>query len=185
MTMFPRLCVAVAANFFVVAAAGAAQPGAAPIPNGVVAINGCWRGEGNAVGKVFVALDAKPILQGAMFRVDVESSAIADPKDRYSAHLIFGSADQRADRRGDDIVGFWADSFGGAYTALGRGKSHADGFDMTYPYPDATFVNRWRLSVDRLTWTIFARDRGGAERPFADYAMNRVLCTSASPQPDT
>jgi hypothetical protein len=176
------LCLAVAANLVFVAASNAGEPGAVPIPEAVIALKGCWRGDGNAVGKpVVVALDAKPILQDAMFTVDVDSTALADPKDRYSAHLIFGSADRRADGQGDDIVGFWADSFGGAYTALGRGKSRPDGFDMTYPYPDAAFLNRWKRSGDRLMWTIVSRDRAGAEKVFATYAMNRAPCTPASP----
>jgi hypothetical protein len=180
--ILPRLCLALAANVVVVAASNAAEPGAASIPSSVSALKGCWRGVGEAVGKrVLVALSAKPILQGAMFTVDVESSAIADPKDRYSAHLIFGGGDRGADGRGDDITGFWADSFGGAYTAAGRGKSRQDGFDVTYPYPDDAFVNRWTLSGDRLTWTIVARDRKGLEKPFASYAMSRAPCAPASP----
>ena len=180
--ILPRLCFALAANLVVAAASNAAEPGAAPIPAAVSALKGCWRGGGEAVSKqVVVALRAKPILQDAMFTVDVESSAVADPRDRYSAHLIFGGADRRADGDGDDITGFWADSFGGAYTAVGKGKSRQDGFDITYPYPDDAFVNRWTLSGDRLTWTIVARDRADSEKPFATYAMNRASCAPPSP----
>jgi len=180
--ILPRLCFALAANLVVAAASNAAEPGAAPIPAAVSALKGCWRGGGEAVSKqVVVALRAKPILQDAMFTVDVESSAVADPKDRYSAHLIFGGADRRGDRDGDDITGFWADSFGGAYTALGQGKSRWNGFDVTYQYPDDAFVNRWTLSGDRLTWTIVARHATGSEKAFATYAMNRASCAPPSP----
>jgi hypothetical protein len=178
MMILRRLCLALAANVGIVAGSNAAEPGATPVPTAVGALKGCWRGVGEAVGKhVVVALDAKPILQDAMFTVDVESSAVADPHDRYSAHLIFGGADGH----GDDITGFWADSFGGAYTALGHGKSRPDGFDVTYPYPDDAFVNRWTLSGDRLTWAVVTRDRNGLEKPFASYAMTRASCAPASP----
>ena len=180
--MSPKACVAVAANLAVIALSTAAEPAAVPIPAAVVALNGCWRGVG-AVGskQVVVAIDSRLILQDAMSTVDVESSAVADPKDRYSAHLIFGGADRHASDQGDDIVGFWADSFGGAYTALGRGKSRTHGFDMTYPYPDADFVNRWTRSGDQLAWSIVARDSKGVEKPFATYALTKVSCPLASP----
>jgi len=180
--MSPKACVAVAANLAVIALSTAAEPAAVPIPAAVAALNGCWRGVG-AVGskQVVVAIDSRLILQDAMSTVDVESSAVADPKDRYSAHLIFGGADRHASDQGDDIVGFWADSFGGAYTATGRGRSRQDGFDVTYPYPDSAFVNRWTLSGDRLTWTIVARDQKGLEKPFASYTMTRASCAPASP----
>ncbi len=172
-----RLCLGLAVNVVVATASNAAEPGAARAPGALSALKGCWRGAGEAVGKrVVVALIARPIPQDAMFAFDVESSAEANPKDRYSAHLLFGGADQSADADGDDITGFWADSFGGAYTATGRGKTRQDGFDVTYPYPDDTFVNRWRLSGDRLTWTIVARDRKGQEKAFAHYAMTKVPC---------
>ena len=177
-----KLCLGVAANIVIVTASTAAEPGGLPIPDAVSALKGCWRGVGEVVGKqVVVALNSKLILQDAISTVDVESSAVADTKDRYSAHLIFGSADRRAAERGNDIVGFWSDSFGGAYTALGRGKSRAHGFDITYQYPDDAFVNRWTRSADELMWSIVARDRKGVEKPFAAYALKKVTCTLAPP----
>jgi hypothetical protein len=180
--MTPKLCLAVVTNFVVVAVSAAAEPGAVPIPDAVTALGGCWRGVGEAVGKpVVVALSSKLILQDAMFTVDVESSAVADPKDRYSAHLIFGSANRQTDEHGVGIIGFWADSFGGAYTALGRGESRPDGFEITYQYPDDAFVNRWTRSGNRLWWSIVARDSKGAEKAFATYVLNKAPCAPATP----
>jgi hypothetical protein len=175
----PKLCLGLAASIVVMTTSTAAEP-AVGVPDAVIALKGCWRGVGEAVGKqVIVALNAKPTLQDAMFVVDVESSAVADPKDRYSAHLIFGAARLSADQHGDDIMGFWADSFGGAYTALGSGSSRPDGFDITYRYLDDAYLNRWTLSGDRLAWSIVAHHRNGVEKPFAGYTLTRVACAPA------
>jgi hypothetical protein len=128
---------------------------------------------------VTIAVIAKPIVQDAMLAFEVESSAVADPRDRYSAHLIFGGASKQPGKSADQIVGFWADSFGGAFAASGQGESRSDGFDVTYQYPEDAFVNRWRLSGSRLTWQIVARDGKGAEKPFASYVLHREACRPA------
>jgi hypothetical protein len=116
-----------------------------------------------------VALDA-------MLALDVESSALADANDRYAAHLIFGGK-SAPDGAAETISAFWADSFGGAFTALGEGESQPDGFDIGYAYPDATFVNRWRIDGAQLTWEIVARDGANAEKAFASYTLRRTTCT--------
>ena len=174
-----KLIFAIAAGLAAATSSTAAQPGATPVPSALSALQGCWRGVGE-VGKkqVVVALASRAILDGAMVVVDVDSSAAADPKDRYSAHLIFGGADPRPD--GDDIMGFWADSFGGAYTALGRGKSRPDGFEITYLYPGDAFVNRWTLSGEQLKWSIVERAGQQAEKVFASYALKKAPCNPAS-----
>ncbi len=153
-------------------AAQAAEPGTIAVPTAVLALNGCWEGEGSVMGKpVSVSIRSQPITLDAMLALDVESSALADPKDRYAAHLIFGGTG-----KSHPIIGFWADSFGGAFTALGEGESQPDGFDIDYAYPDATFVNRWRIKGAQLTWSIIARDEANAEKPFASYSLRKVAC---------
>ncbi len=174
-----KLILAIAAGMAASTPSTAAQPGATPVPGVLFALKGCWRGVGDVGRKqVSVALSSRPILDGAMVVVDVDSSAIGDAKDRYSAHLVFGGADPRPD--GADVMGFWADSFGGAYTALGRGRSRPDGLEVTYAYPDASFVNRWTVSGDHLKWSIVERDRKQVEKPFADYALRRASCGPAA-----
>jgi hypothetical protein len=145
------------------------------VPDAVAAIGGCWRGDGAVMGKpVTLKLTIYPIVEGAMFAVDAESIATADPKDRYAAHLLFGDG-------GKDgaIFGYWADSFGPAYTATGKGAPTADGFTITYPYPDADFVNQWRLHDDSLDWQIVAKDKAGKQTPFARYTLRPVKCGAA------
>lgn len=153
------------------------EPSAPPVPSRVIALGGCWAGRGEVMGKpVTTTAVAKPIVQGAMLALDAESSALMDPSDRYSAHLIFGGAGERRGTTADQIIGFWTDSFGGAFAASGRGESRPDGFDITYRYADNAFVNRWRFAGDRLTWHITARDRKGAETPFAHYSLQKTAC---------
>ncbi|MHA6718357.1 hypothetical protein ACX40Y_02785 [Sphingomonas sp. RS6] len=147
---------------------------AARMPPALAALTGCWRGEGDVKGKaVTLVLAARPVAAGAMLAVDTESVAAADQADRYAAHLLFGG-----DGKGG-LTGFWADSFGGAYTSTGQGAPTPDGFEITYPYPDAAFVNRWQLHDDRLAWQITARDPAGKDKIFARYTLHREACETA------
>lgn len=149
------------------------------MPTSVSALIGCWEGDGEVSGKrVAVAVNAYPILDEVMLAAEVVSSAIADPQDQYAAHLVFGGSGPQADGKADEVVGYWADTFGGAFATAGRGTSHADGFEMTYQYPDAAFVNRWVRSGDSLMWQITARGENGLDKIFASYALRKAACQS-------
>ena len=156
----------------------AAQSTAPPqLPAQVTALAGCWRGSGEVMGKpVTLTLSAKPIALDAMFLIEAESQAKADPADRYAAHLVIGV---RAGKDGSSatLASFWADSFGGDYTATGAGAVREDGFEIAYPYPPASFVNRWTVAGDRLDWRITARE-GDKDQTFAHYEATRVACPS-------
>lgn len=167
-----------AAGGFVAPAAAREAP-----PAQVLAISGCWRGEGAVMGKpVTIALSARGVAGGAMLLVEAQSQAKADAADAYAAHLLFGA---RAAKGGQPamIVGFWSDSLGGDGAALGDGQARADGFDITYGYADAAFVNQWTLTGDRLVWTIDARAASGSQRRFADYALARTACEGGAARP--
>lgn len=145
------------------------------LPVQVTALEGCWRGTGEVMGKpVTLALSAKPIALGAMFLIETESQAKADPVDRYAAHLVIGA---RAAKGGfpATLNGFWADSFGGDYTATGAGAVREDGFELSYSYPPSSFLNRWVLVGDKLDWRITARE-AGKEQAFAHYEATRIAC---------
>ena len=147
------------------------------LPAQVTALAGCWRGSGEVMGKpVTLTLSAKPVALGAMFLIETESQAKADPADRYAAHLVIGA---HAAKNGSPatLSGFWADSFGGDYTATGAGAVREDGFEIAYPYPPTSFVNRWTLASDRLDWRITARE-SDKDQPFAHYEATRVACPS-------
>ncbi|PIB90354.1 hypothetical protein [Caulobacter sp. FWC2] len=167
-------------SFLVLATAGAARaedPPPAPVPAEVRALKGCWRGVGDVMGKaVEITLAARPVALGTMLTVDADSRAKADPKDRYAAHLVFGGRGAPPqDGQPTGVSGFWSDSFGGDFTAVGQGAAQPSGFDIAYAYPDASFVNRWRRDGDRLTWTIVAKS-GAKEAPFARYDLARSAC---------
>ena len=154
----------------------AQEPGAAPVPAQVLALAGCWRGEGEVMGKpVAITLSAQPVALGALVVVETDSQAITDRADRYAAHLIFAGR-TGTDAVPGDIAGFFADSFGGDYTALGRGASIPDGFEVAYDYPDAVFVNRWTIAPAAISWRIVMRDKTGAEADFAAYSLARTDC---------
>lgn len=159
--------------------AWADDPPPAPVPAEVKALEGCWRGEGEVMGKpVEMTLSAKPAALGTVLTVDADSHAKADPKDRYAAHLVLagrGPPSQAGPATG--VSGFWSDSFGGDFTATGKGEVQPGGFDIAYAYPDALFVNRWRRDGRDLTWTIVARS-DGKENAFARYTLKRAACSA-------
>lgn len=157
----------------------AQEPGAAPVPEQVAALSGCWEGVGSVMGKaVSIALAAKPITEGALFLVEVENVAVGDPDDRYAAHLIFGGKTRPAEGgEAATVTGFYADSFGGDGVAAGSGSVRPDGFEIAYAYPKASFVNRWTIMPNALSWTITATDPAGSEQAFAGYEMTRTECT--------
>jgi hypothetical protein len=155
----------------------AEEPAPAQVPAQVKALAGCWSGTGEVMGKpVTITLAAKPIVEGAMFLIEAESRAKADPAHRYAAHLVFGG---RAAKKDDPstLSGFWIDSFGGDYTATGLGAPRKDGFDIAYAYPDASFINRWTSSGGGLEWTIVAKSGAAPEEAFARYVLTRAKCS--------
>ncbi len=159
--------------------AQAGEPGNPAAPPSVTALSGCWAGTGEVMGKpVKTTLEGRSILLGAMFSVDTESTARDDTADRYAAHLVFGGTMVLPGSR-NDITGYWADSFGGAMTSTGTGTSQVGGFDITYAYADAQFVNHWEVQADHIHWSIVAREARKAEQPFADYTLTRVKCPPA------
>ena len=150
--------------------AAAAEP---PLPPGLLLLSGCWRGAGEVEGKpVTMVMSARPAALEALLVVEADSVAVDDAGDRHAVHLVFAGDG----KPGQGVTGFWADSFGGGYTAAGRGKAGVDGFDITYAYPDAAFINEWRVGANRLEWRIFARGSQGSVSVFARYALTKAPC---------
>jgi hypothetical protein len=152
----------------------------APLPAQVKALEGCWRGTGEVMGKaVTLDLSARPVALGAMFVIEAQSQAKADAADRYAAHLVLGAKAPKGAFPAM-LTGYWADSFGGDFTATGAGAVREDGFEISYSYPPSSFLNRWTLKGDKLEWTITARD-GDKAQDFASYQATRVACPVAGP----
>lgn len=167
--------------FSAAAPALAQDPAPAMVPAAVRALEGCWRGEGVVMDKpVVITLNARPITEGTMFLVETSSQAKADPADRYAAHLVFGGRGAPPKTgEASAISAFWIDSFGGDYTATGAGSAGKTGFEVAYAYPEATFINRWTQTPDRLTWVIVAKSGAAPEQVFASYALMRTTCEGA------
>lgn len=160
--------------FVTFTAAKAAEHKTTPVPAIITAMAGCWQGEGEVMGKpVTLRLVAKPVALGAMVTFDFESTAKANPKDRYAAHLIFGGGDNTLSGYVKEaIVSFWADSFGGAFAKTGRGRIHPDGFEVAY----GTLTDTWKISGTTATWQIIEHDGGSKPETFAQYSMTKTTC---------
>lgn len=149
------------------------EAGTAPVPTALAGFEGCWAGTGHVMGKpVVTTLNVKPIALGALKVFDASSTAVEDASDRYEAHIIVGGTATREGR----VKSYFADSFGGDYTAIGEGQVSADGFEVAYRYPTALFVNRWTAAPSKIEWTIVARDGEGKETVFAAYDLARRAC---------
>jgi len=148
------------------------------IPAQVKALEGCWQGDGEVMGKpVTLTLSAKPAALGAMVVVETQSQAKGDAADRYAAHLVIGAKAPKGAFPAT-LTGYWADSFGGDYTATGAGAVREDGFELSYSYPPSSFLNRWTVTGDKLDWRITARD-GDKTQDFAHYTATRVACPAS------
>lgn len=174
-----KISTVVGAALVLAAGSAAAQDApSAPLPAQVKALEGCWRGSGEVMGKaVTLDLSAKPVALGAMFVIEAASQAKADPKDVYAAHLVLGARKAKG-QFPETLTGYWADSFGGDFTTTGAGAVREDGFEVSYSYPPASFLNRWTLTGDKLTWTITARD-GDKTQAFAAYEATRAACPAS------
>jgi hypothetical protein len=178
--MSTKLGCAAIALLATASAVHSAEPGTPPVPKAVSNLKGCWKGRGEVMGKpVTIGVSARSIVQDAILALDVQSQAVSDPKDLYSAHLIFGGTNKQPGAASDQVVGYWSDSFGGAFATSGQGETRPDGFDMTYRYTDDAFVNHWRFLSDGIAWQIVSRDRKGIEKPFASYSLHKASCRAA------
>lgn len=89
--MYTKISCAAIALLATASAVHSAEPGTPPVPKAISNLKGCWESHGEVMGKpVTIGASAKLIVQDAILALDVHSQAVADPKDTYSAHLIFG-----------------------------------------------------------------------------------------------
>ena len=118
----------------------AAEPNTPAVPAAVRALVGCWTGEGEVMKKpVTITAEAQPIAEDALLVLDAHSRAVADAADRYAAHLVFGGGGKPSETQAGAISGFWSDSFGGAYTAVGKGEATPGGFFSGFGAPGFRF----------------------------------------------
>ncbi|HEY3812694.1 MAG TPA: hypothetical protein VGL66_05675 [Caulobacteraceae bacterium] len=152
-------------------AGNAADSDADTAKTAVNALIGCYAGPGQVRG---VATDntvvIRPYLDGKYLTVAIASR---DKNHPYHAVVIIAWAGGRK------LTSFWTDSFGGEYSAPGSGAVDTDGsLEITYPYPDADFVNRFSRKDGGLSWTIAEKKHGAPETNFASYRLSPAYCES-------
>ena len=150
-------------------AATAADSDADTAKTPVNALVGCWTGPGQVRGTpTDNDVEVKPRLDGKYVTVAVTSR---DPKHPYRAVVVIAWAGGRK------LTSFWMDSFGGEYSSTGAGLVAADGsLEITYPYPDADFVNTFTRRGGGLSWTITEKKHGAPGRNFATYNLSSMSC---------
>lgn len=94
-------------------------------------------------------------------------------EDRYDAAILIAPGKDRK------LLSFWMDTFGGEYSANGTGLVDPAGtLTISYPYPDATFINRLTRTGGGWSWEIDQLKPGAAPKRFASYNLIRAACPS-------
>lgn len=132
-------------------------------------MEGCWQVDGVVQGKPARNLaKVSPRLGGRYSLLELHG---LDPADPYDAAIIMAP-----DEKPGSIVGYWLDSFGGAFSTSGRGRVEKDGMAIDFVYPDATFINQFSPEGEGWRWSIINRSSSGSESLFARYTMMRTSC---------
>jgi hypothetical protein len=152
------------------AAALAAAPAGDPALKDLRDLEGCWSAPGEVRGKA-----TKNRVRGA-WRVGDKFMVIqlnsTDDKDPYAAEIPIGAGEKPG-----ELVSYWMDSTGGAFSTSGKGRLEADGFTLTYHYPEADYVNVWRRAGKGWRWTITETAPGKPSREFAHYDLLPSGCS--------
>lgn len=87
----------------------------------------------------------------------------ADSPPAYEAQVLIG---YRADR--SEYVALWADTWGGQYSAMGRGTRHGNAIEFRFEYDDGPFFNTfaWDAATGRWIFRGESQDSAGQRRPF-------------------
>jgi hypothetical protein len=72
---------------------------------------------------------------------------VADPP-AYEALVLIGYA--HADK---EYVAHWCDTYGGKFSALGRGRRSGDSIEFVFQYPDGPFYNTFTWDPKAKSWT--------------------------------
>lgn len=144
----------------------------APKTSGIAAVGGlggCWKVMGQVRGK-----DAASIargewhLGGRYFTLHLRQVT----KQPYEAAITYGAGEKAG-----EIGSFWMDTFGGLYEpSLGLGRATAEGFTLTYRFPDALYVNRFEHQRRGWHWTIVEQSSDKPDKLFAEYRLTPATC---------
>jgi hypothetical protein len=139
-----------------------------PPPSPLAGLEVCWQVRGQVEGKPMSATArGSRKLGGRYLLLELQGSNNNDPHD---------TAIIMADAGPGQLTGWWMDRFGGPGSAAGTGSVEADGFSISYAYPSARFVNRFRRVGLGWDWRIDARPGGGKASLFARYTLRPARC---------
>lgn len=111
------------------------------------------------------SMDVRPVLDGEFIRLHMTS---LDPRDPYEAIVLVGF-----DADSAEYVAHWCDSFGPAYSAVGRGKRSANTLELRFDYPTGPFFNTWVHDPAADTWT-FTGESANADGTRSFFARDWV-----------
>jgi hypothetical protein len=76
-----------------------------------------------------------------------------------------------------EYVAHWTDTFGGKFSAVGRGKREGDAIAFRFEYPDGPFFNTFEWDAARQGWTfrLETQDAKGERRLFALDTATRAV----------
>jgi hypothetical protein len=88
---------------------------------------------------------------------------VASPP-RYEAIVLIGYV--YSDKQ---YVAHWTDTFGGKFSALGRGVRRGNAIEFRFEYPEGPFFNTFTWHADRKEWVfrMESQDRSGERQLFA------------------
>lgn len=78
-----------------------------------------------------------------------------------------------------EYVAHWTDTFGGRFSAVGRGRRTGDSIELRFEYPDGPFYNTFTWQPERKGWVmrLESQDATGARKPFALDTLTRAAAT--------
>lgn len=82
-----------------------------------------------------------------------------------------------------EYVAHWTDTFGGKFSAVGRGKRTGDSIEFRFDYPDGPFHNTFTWQPDRQGWVFLMEgtDAKGARQFFARDTLTRAAAACPDP----
>lgn len=137
----------VAALLVALGAAAHAEPTRAPFADDLLSnLEGDWRLVRQIRGEeVENSVDASWVLNHQFLRVHMKD--VKDPP-AYEAIVLIGFDDD-AHR----YVAHWTDTWGGKFSALGRGTRKGTSIEFRFDYPDGPFFNTFTWNAEARTWT--------------------------------
>jgi hypothetical protein len=79
--------------------------------------------------------------------LQIHMKDVADPP-AYQALVLIGYAHSEK-----EYVAHWCDTYGGKFSAIGRGRRSGDSIEFAFQYPDGPFYNTFTWDPKAKSWT--------------------------------